>query len=786
MTLKASYKDTSLSNHERASFLLADMTVSEKTAQIGGIWISDLITPDRKLILKSAQQKISQGIGHITRIGAVGMVDPVESAILANSIQKFLVEETRLGIPAIVHEESCAGYTAKRATSFPQAIGLASTWEPELAHAMTVAIRKQMRAVGAHHTLAPVLDVVHDPRWGRIEETFGEDPYLISRMGSAYIKGMQGENWQEGIVATAKHFLGYALSEGGLNWAPAHIPERELRELILFPFIVAIQEAKVASVMNAYQELDGVPAGSSTQYMVDLLRGELGFDGVVVSDYFTIDMFQNYHHITDSKAGAAKLGLEAGIDVELPAHDCYGQPLLDALEAGDIDISLVDTCTLRVLEMKIQLGLLENPYVDTDAIPAIYSNQADIDLSRKIAEQSLVLLKNDNNLLPLSADVASIALIGPHANSARLLQGDYHYPSHLEGIFGTSDNMEAPAPDGEDKAEINWEDHRPPTVTILQGIHTARTSAPEIMVVKGCDVTGDDRSGFAEAVKAAQAADVVVLTVGDISGLGVEHTVGESRDSATLKLPGVQHELIEAVHATGTPIVLVLVTGRPYELTWYHDNIPAIIEAWLPAEQGGMAIADVLYGNVNPSGKLTMTFPRHVGQVPTYYNHKPSGQRSHWYGDYTDQVVKPLYPFGHGLSYTTFDYSNLVISDAEIAPDGVVNISCDVTNTGKVAGDEIVQLYLQDLVAEVTRPVKELKGFKRIHLEVGETATLTFTVNAQQMAFYNRDMKYVVEAGDIKVRIGSSSEDERLVGNFTIIGETMLAKYVFETLVTVG
>ena len=785
MTLKKTYRDTSLSNHERAKSLLAEMTIQEKTAQIGGIWVSDLITSSRKLVLESAQQKISHGIGHITRIGAVGMIDPVESATLANSIQKFLVENTRLGIPAIVHEESCAGYTAKKATSFPQAIGLASTWEPELAHAMTVTIHKQMRAVGAHHTLAPVLDVVHDPRWGRIEETFGEDPYLISRMGSAYIKGMQGDNWQEGIVATAKHFLGYAMSEGGLNWAPAHIPERELRELILFPFIVAIQEAKVASVMNAYQELDGVPAGSSTQYMVDLLRNELGFDGVVVSDYFTINMFQNYHHITDSKAGAAKLGLEAGIDVELPAHDCYGQPLLDALEVGDIDISLVDTCALRVLEMKIQLGLLENPYVDTDAIPAIYSNQADIDLSRKIAEQSLVLLKNDNNLLPLSADIGSIAVIGPHANSARLLQGDYHYPSHVEGIFGISDNMEAPTPEGESVAEINWEDHRPPTVTILQGIQSAITPAPEIIVVKGCEVTGDDTSGFAEAVKAAQAADVVVLTVGDISGLGVEHTVGETRDSATLKLPGVQHELIEAVHATGTPIILVLVTGRPYALTWYHDNIPAIIEAWLPAEQGGMAIADVIYGNVNPSGKLPMTFPRHVGQVPTYYNHKPSGQRSHWYVNYTDEDVKPLYPFGHGLSYTTFEYSNLVISDTEIAPNGVVKISCNVTNTGKYAGDEIVQLYLQDVVASVTRPVKELKGFKRVHLEVGETATVTFEVNAQQMAFYNRDMTYVVEAGDIKVQIGSSSDDERLSGNFKIVGETTPAKYVFETIVTV-
>lgn len=780
MTLSASYKDTTLSNRERAQALLADMNVEEKVAQIGGIWVSDLITASRQFIVANAEEKIAHGAGHITRIGAVGMLDPVESATLANTIQKWLVEHTRLGIPAIVHEESCAGYTAKGATSFPQAIGLASTWEPELVHAMTSAIRKQMRAVGAHHTLAPVLDVVRDARWGRLEETFGEDPYLISRMGSAYIKGIQGDDWREGIVATAKHFLGYAMSEGGLNWAPAHLPEREIREMILFPFIVAIQEAQVGSVMNAYQELDGIPAGSSTQYMIDLLRDELGFDGVVVSDYFTIDMFKDYHHITDSKAEAARYGLEAGIDVELPAHDCYGQPLLNALEAGDIDISLVETCALRVLEMKVQLGLLENPYVDTGLVAEIYDNKADVALSRKIAEQSLVLLKNDD-VLPLSADIQSVAVIGPHADSARLLQGDYHYPAHLEGIINLGDNMEAPSPDGDDTAKLDWEDHRPPTVTILQGIQSVVSPETKVTYAMGCDVTGTDTSNLAEAVEIAKTADVAILTVGDISGLGAEHTVGETRDSATLNLPGMQQDLIDAIHATGTPIVLVLVTGRPYALAWHDEHIPAIIEAWLPAEQGGAAIANVLFGNVNPSGKLTVTFPRHVGQVPAYYNHKPSGQRSHWYGDYIDMPVKPLYSFGHGLSYTTFEYSNLKLSESEIATTGAIKISCNVTNTGGYAGDEVVQLYLNDPVASVTQPVKVLKGFKRVSLEAGQTLTITFTVNAQQMAFYDRKMDYVVEAGDIKVMVGASSDDIRLEGQFTIVGEIMPADYVFET-----
>jgi len=783
MTMSATYKDTTLSPHDRAEALLAEMSVEEKTAQIAGIWVSDLITSDRRLITESAQTRIPHGIGHITRIGAVGMLDPVPSAELANTLQKWLVENTRLGIPAIVHEESCAGYTAKGATTYPQAIGLAATWEPELTKAMTTAIRKQMRVVGAHHTLAPVLDVVRDARWGRLEETFGEDPYLISRMGSAYIKGIQGDNWQERIVATAKHFLAYGMSEGGLNWAPTYLAERELREHILFPFIVAIQEAKVGSVMNAYQELDGIPAGSSKKYMVDLLRDELGFDGVVVSDYFTLDMFYAYHKIAEDKSVAAKYGLEAQIDVELPAADCYGQPLLDALEAGDIDISLVDRSALRVLEMKIQLGLLENPYVDTGIIPEIYSNPEDVKLSRKMAEQSLVLLKNDD-LLPLKPSLDYVAVIGPHAQSARLLQGDYHYPAHLEGIFNASDNMEAPSPEGEE-VKVDWEEHRPPTTTILQGIQTRVGDNTEVAYAKGCDVTGEDTSGIAEAVALAESADVVVLTVGDISGLGSDHTVGETRDSATLELPGVQQQLVEAIHATGKPIVLVLVTGRPYALAWHDEHIPAIIEAWLPAQQGGEAVADVLFGNVNPSGKLPVTFPRHVGQVPSYYNHKPGGQRSHWYGDYTDLAVKPLYPFGHGLSYTSFEYSNLTISDAEVAPDGEVTISIDVTNSGDHDGDEVVQLYLRDVVGSVTRPVKELKGFKRISLSAGETKSVRFTVNAQQMAFYDRDMQYIVEPGEVAVMVGSSSDDIRAEGKFTIVGETTSAEYVFASQVTV-
>ena len=414
MATQRRYKDVNLSLEDRVDDLLSFLTIEEKVAQLYGVWVSDLINPSsRQFEQDKAQQTIPHGAAHISRVGAVSMLPPEKSAELANAIQRFLVEQTRPGIPAILHEESCAGYLAKDATTFPQAIGLAATWEPELIQEMADAIRKQMRAVGAHHSLAPVLDVARDPRWGRVEETFGEDPFLISALGIAYIKGLQSEDWTEGILATAKHFVGYSLPEAGLNWAPSHIPDRMLREVFITPFAAAIKEANVASFMNGYQEIDGIPCGSSQKLLVDILRGELDFQHTIVADYFTINMFVEYHHIAANKAEAAKYALEAGIDIELPASDCYGQPLIDAINAGDIKIDLVDTCVKRVLRQKIQLGLLENPYVDTGRIAEIYSDTAPRQLSKTLAEKSLVLLKNENATLPLSKSLKRIAVIGP-------------------------------------------------------------------------------------------------------------------------------------------------------------------------------------------------------------------------------------------------------------------------------------------------------------------------------------------------------------------------------------
>ncbi len=752
----------------RVRDLLSRLTLDEKLAQIGGVWSSSLLD-DGVFSESRAREKLAHGTGHLTRIGGATVLGPAESAALANTIQKFLIEQTRLGIPAIIHEESCAGYLARDATCFPQAIGLASTWEPDLVEAMTTVIRTQMRAVGAHHSLAPVLDVARDPRWGRTEETFGEDPYLISQMGIAYVRGLQGSDLAHGIVATGKHFLGYGASEGGMNWAPAHIPRRELLEVYLAPFAAVIQEAKLASIMNAYNEIDGVPLGSSKELLVDLLRGTVGFDGVVVSDYFTVATLHQYHRIARDEGEAARFALEAGIDVELPALHCYGAPLRHALETGAVDPGLVDAAVGRVLRMKFQLGLFEQPYVDADAAAAVFDTAEQRALAHRLAQKSMVLLKNDGGLLPLDKDLPSIAVIGPSADSIRLLQGDYHYPAHIEMMFGAVKEGDlSPRPDG----AINLAQHFVRMVSVLKGIRAKVSKRTAIHFAQGCDVLGDSTTGFADAVDAARSATVAIVVVGEKSGLVEGCTSGESIDRADLGLAGKQQALVEAVVATGTPVVVVLINGRPLALPWIAAHVPAVLEAWVPGEEGGTAVADVLFGDYNPGGKLPISLPRTVGQVPVYYNHKPSGGRSHWKGDYADLSAKPLFPFGHGLSFTRFDYRNLRVNPDRVAAGDTVRIGVEVTNAGERSGDEVVQLYVHDVVASVTRPVKELKGFKRVTLAPGETKTLTFELAVNQLAFYDRTMAFVVEPGTIEVTVGSSSEDIRLTGSFEITGET--------------
>lgn len=762
------YRDASQPIEKRVEDLLSKMALYEKLAQLGSCWIYQLLNK-MSFSEEKAKEIMSNGIGQVTRIGGASSLEPVECAKIANMIQRFLVENTRLGIPAIVHEESCSGYMAKGATCFPQTIGVSCTWEPELVEEMGKVIKTQMRSAGAHQALAPLMDVTRDPRWGRVEETFGEDPYLVSRMGVSYIKGLQDEDWGKGVMATGKHFVGYGNSEGGMNWAPAHIPQRELHEVFLAPFEAAVKEAKIASIMNGYHELDGVPCGASKELLTDILREQWGFDGIVVSDYFAVNMLYDYHHIAEDKVEAAKLALEAGIDVELPNTDCYAGPLKEALGKGFIEESLVNKVVARVLRMKFLLGLFENPYVDVEKVSKVFDTPEQRKLAYKIAQKSMVLLKNENNLLPLNKNIGSIAVIGPNADNIRNMIGDYTYPSHIETlveVYDGNNTLGQPLPE-----KLELEDNFVPIISILNGLKEKVSTGTKINYAKGCEVLNDSKEGFAEAVEAAAKSEVAIVFVGDRAGLVPDCTVGESRDRAEIGLPGIQEELVKAVYETGTPVIVVLVNGRPFSINWISENIPAVLEAWLPGEEGAKAVADVLFGDYNPGGKLSISVPRSSGQIPVYYYHKKSGGRSHWRGDYVDLSAKPLYPFGYGLSYTEFEYSNIQTDRKKVDIDGRVEISADIKNTGRHKGDEIIQLYINDGEASVTRPVKELKGFKRVTLEPGESRKVIFTLSPAQLGFYDREMKYVVEPGMINIMIGSSSDDIRLKAEFEIIGE---------------
>jgi beta-glucosidase len=733
--------------------LLARMTLEEKLAQLGCVWSTQLVADDA-FSVSSAQRLLAHGIGEVTRIGASTGLRPRERAALTNAIQRFLVEETRLGIPAIVHEESTAGLCARDATQFPQAIGLASAWDPDLVERIGVVIRAQMVATGARHTLAPVLDVARDPRWGRTEETYGESPYLASRLGVAYVRGVQGD-LAEGVAATGKHFLGYGLSEGGMNHAPVHLGPRELREVYAEPFRAAISEAGLATVMNSYASVDGVACGGSKLILDDLLRGELGFTGAVVADYFTTALLITHHHVAANAAEAGRRALEAGLDMELPALECYGAPLKALVEAGEVDVALVDRSVRRVLALKESLGLFEQPYADEGAVDAAYGVPAHAALAREAAAKSVVLLENSTGVLPL-APGTRLAVIGPAADDVRLLQGDYSYPAHIEmlytqhvdaGILPQAGGAFTPGP------------YFPESVTPLAAL---RTRFEHLAYAKGCDLVGHELPHLDEVIPIVRDADVVLCCVGGESGLLPRSTSGEFRDATSLDLTGPQRVLVEAVLAIGKPVVVVVMSGRVHALPWLDGTHAALVYAWCPGEQGGAGLADVLCGDVDATGRLPISIPRNVGQIPVHHDHRAGGGRSQMLGDYIDSPAAPLYPFGHGLSYTTFVYDALEVSDATTA--AAFTVSVGVRNAGERAGTEVVQCYLRDEVARVARPRKQLAGFARIDLEPGARGVVEFTIDPTQLAYYDEDMRLVVEPGAARIMVGPLSATVALEG----------------------
>jgi beta-glucosidase len=763
----ARYRDASHPVGERVADLLARMTLDEKLAQLGSAWVFQL-AHGPELDMARAPDLLRHGLGQITRISGATSLDASQAATLANAIQRHLVEGTRLGIPAIVHEEICSGVMSRGSTIFPQALGLAATWDPGLSTALADAVRAQMRAMGAHQGLSPVLDVCRDPRWGRTEETFGEDPYLVARMGVAFVRGLQGDDLASGVIATAKHFVGYGASEGGLNWAPAHIGARELREVHLHPFEAAVRSAGVRSIMNAYNEIDGLPVAADRNLLTTVLRDEWGFEGCVVADYFSIRQLADYHHVADDAEGAAALALDAGLDVELPGTDCFGSPLRRAVGSGRVSESRIDAAVARVLTGKVELGLFEQPYVDAEGAAAAVDTPAHRRLARTIARRSLVLLRNDG-ILPLEGlGAGRIAVIGPNADSARHLFGDYTHPSHVE-------SLEEMRESGRNVFSMPLDPrHRlddPGTIaTTVVGALRARFGSG-VRHAPGCGVVDESRAGFAEAVELATGSDVAVMVMGDKAGLTDDCTSGETRDVSSLHLPGVQEDLVRAVVDTGTPVVLVLVAGRPRASAWLHEHCAAVLMAWLPGQEGAAAIAEVLAGDVDPGGKLPLSYPRSAGQIPVFYGHKVSGGRSSWKGDYVDSPAGPLHPFGHGLSYTTFALSGASLARTDLCWHDSLTTTVRVTNTGTRPGDEVVQLYVRDPEASVTRPVLELKSFVRVELAAGESRTVTFETPVGQLGFYDRQLVYTVEPGRFEVVVGTSSADLVEVGTVMVVAD---------------
>lgn len=751
------YKRSDLPAEIRARDLLSKMTLEEKMMQLGSVWGYELLDQEGRFSEERANELLRHGIGQITRPGGATNLEPAEVVKFVNQIQRYLVERTRLGVPAMIHEECLAGYMGLGATNFPQPIAMASTWDPDLVRRVACAIGSDMKKVGAHQGLAPVVDVVRDPRWGRTEESFGESPYLVARMGVAYIEGIQ----ENGVVATTKHFVAYGASEGGKNWAPSIVAFRELREVFMLPFEAAVKCANVLSVMNAYSEIDGVPCACSEELLSDVLRKEWGFKGIVVSDYFAVDVLRSYHRIAKDKGQAAKLALQAGIDIELPRIDCYYE-LKKLVEAGELSESALDEAVYRVLLMKFQLGLFEQPYVEACA-----SLPKHDDLALEVARKSIVLLKNDG-ILPLKKNT-KVALVGPNAKSVRNMFGDYSYYTHIRALLDTANlgSINAPSFNLKRLEEIvNKELQR-----VMSVYDALKSEGVDVEWAEGCGVLEGDESTIREAVNLAEKCDVIVAVMGDRSGLTKDCTSGESRDSANLRLPGLQERLLLELAKTHKPIVLVLLTGRPYALGSVEDKVNAILEAWLPAEAGGQAIVDVLLGRVNPSGRLPISFPRSAGQIPVFHYVKPSGGRSHWHKDYVDEPIEPLYPFGHGLSYTKFEYSNFHIESKRVPTAGEIVLKVDVKNVGDREGEEVVQLYVGREYGSVTRPVKELKGFARVHLEPGQKKTVQFKIHTDVLSYYNRRMELVVEPGVYKFMVGASSADIRFSDEVELVGE---------------
>jgi len=789
------YKNPALPIEERVEDLLSRMTLEEKVAQLCGN-LSPSFIVDGKVDMEALRKNFPNGHGRFTQFSTVGIVDPKLIAHISNQVQKYFVEETRLGIPVALQTENLCGYPGKGGTLYPAQINLGCTWEPELAREMAKNIGEETRSVGISSAMSPVIDVARDPRWGRTYETYGEDPYLVTQFGKNYIGGMQGT----GVSCIAKHFLGYAFTQGGANTTVFRCGKREMYEDFATPFEAAMKDEDLDSVMCNYGEIDGLPVIANQEIIGKLLRDEMGFKGICTSDGAAIMRVYNTYQVGRTYEEAGAICKKAGADTEIPIGAAFAK-LPEFVKSGFVSEECIDESVRRVLRIKFKCGLFENPYCDEDAVVQDMTTPQKKALSEKIAADSLVLLKNDGTL-PLKKG-KKLAVVGPHADSLRYPVSGYTYPAYIEMMLGASKGqnvgiggMADVASDKSNNSTVNTnsifnkmlEIFTPEQRASLDDMNTilrkmeARSLVEvlkdrfDVKYTAGCNIADSDTSGFDKAVKAAKESDVVVFACGGNCGW-VNVTGGEGIDRSNLDLPGVQQQLLEALVATGKPVVIVVYGPQIFSLNYAQEHCAGIIQAFMPGQYAGKVIADALDGTLNPGGKMTFSVPRNIGHVPVYYNHRwGSGyNRAPAYGilkgGYVDGPDDPLYCFGYGLSYTNFDISSFNVDKREVEADGELKISCKVKNTGSCRGDEVVQLYTAFKNTGIIRPVQELRGFKRVSLEPGEEKTVVFKLSLRQMGYYDQNMEFVVEPGPLSIMIGNKCKDYPIRETVQIVGE---------------
>ncbi|MDR1919034.1 MAG: glycoside hydrolase family 3 C-terminal domain-containing protein [Tannerellaceae bacterium] len=722
------YQNAQAPLEKRVENLLSKMTVDEKIKQLDMYWGKELAEMDGHEAVAYSEEKTAAALG-TTGIGSVHDLYPLKVETV-NQIQRYAVERTRLGIPVLFVEEGLHGYCGKESTTFPIPLQLAGAFDTTLVRKIGQVIAAESRSHGIHFILAPVLDLARDARWGRVEETYGEDPYLVALNGTAIVRGMQGEDLSQhhAVVAEPKHFAVHSIPEAGSNIAPVLVGEREARSTFLVPFEKAVREGGAKGIMAAYHEMDGLPCVFNHWLLTDVLRGEWGFQGFVLSDLGAIKMALTSHKTARDTTDALAQTLKAGMNMQFYdfGHPGFQTALQEALETGQLKEAELDRAVRDILRVKFMLGLFDNPYIDPILPSKVFHTEASQALALEAAHKSIVLLKNEGSLLPVNDRNARIALVGELAES--LYPGGYAHPQK-EGI------------------------------SILDGLRQQKAPSQTIRYEKGYSFEKEAEAGLKErAVALAKQSDVAIVVVGENVKV-----VGEGKDRADINLDKLQLDVLKAVYETGKPTVAVLFNGRPLTINWIAEHIPAVVETWFSGEKGGLAIADVLLGYVNPSGKLSVSIPRSIGQIPFFYYHKPSSKHS-----YVDEKNTPLYAFGHGLSYTSFDYSDLQITPAEISAGEKATVKLSIRNTGEREGTEVVQLYIRDEIASVATPVKALKGFQRLTLQPGESKEIRFELSEEALWLWNREMKRLVEPGSFRILAGSASDDIRQEGQLIV------------------